>query len=66
MPTTIQVEDDRKERLARLKVAGLTYDDVIQQLLEDVDEEGFRRRALEWQRDLARRIRSNKKNRRLL
>lgn len=66
MPTTIQVEEDRKERLARLKVGAMTYDDVVRQLLEDIDEEGFRRRAIEWQMDLARRIRANRKNRRLL
>lgn len=66
MSTTIQVEDDRKARLARLKVGGMTYDDVIDQLLRDVDEERFRRLALEWQDELAVRIRSNPRNRRLL
>ena len=66
MSTTIQVEDDRKARLARLKVAGMTYDDVIDQLLRDVDEELFRRQALAWQDEMASRIRSNPRNRRLL
>lgn len=66
MPTTIQLEAQRKARLARLKVGAMTYDDVVAQLLGDVDEERFRRRALRWQEDLARRIRSNPRNRRLL
>ena len=64
--TTIQLEDDRKQRLARLKVGGMTYDDVIARLLAEVDEEAFRRRALEWQDELARRIRANKANRPVL
>lgn len=66
MSTTIQVEDERKARLARLKVAGMTYDDVIDQLLRDVDEELFRRQALAWQDEMAARIRANPRNRRLL
>ena len=64
--TTIQVEDERKARLARLKVGGMTYDDVIDQLLRGVDEDAFRRQALEWQDEMARRIRSKPGNRRLL
>jgi predicted CopG family antitoxin len=63
--TTIQLEDDRKRRLARLKVGGMTYDDVIARLLDDVDEDAFRRRALEWEETLAKSIRSNPRNQRL-
>ena len=44
----------------------MTYDDVIDQLLRDVDEELFRRQALAWQDEMAARIRSNPRNRRLL
>lgn len=66
MPTTIQLEEDRKARLARLKVGAMTYDDVVGQLLEGLDEDEFRRQAIRWQEDLARRIRTNPKNRRLL
>lgn len=66
MPTTIQVEEDRKARLARLKVGAMTYDDVVGQLLDGVDEEEFRRQAIRWQEDLAKKIRANPKNRRLL
>lgn len=66
MPTTIQVEDERKARLARLKVGGMTYDDVIDQLLRGVDEDEFRKLAIQWQDDLARRIRAKPGNRRLL
>ena len=66
MSTTIQVEDRSKTRLSRLKVGGMTYDDVVAQLLEGVDEEAFRRQALQWQEHLARRIRTNPKNRRLM
>ena len=66
MPTTtIQLDDDRKRRLSRLKVGAMTYDDVVAQLLQGIDEEAFRRLALDWEADLARRIRSNPKNRRL-
>lgn len=66
MATTIQLEDERKARLARLKVGGMTYDDVIDQLLRGVDEDEFRRRALDWQDEMARRVRSKPGNRRLL
>jgi predicted CopG family antitoxin len=66
LATTIQVEDERRARLARLKVGGMTYDDVIDQLLRGVDEEEFRRLALQWQDDLARRVRAKPGNRRLL
>lgn len=66
MPTTIQLEEQRKERLARLKVGGMTYDDVLAQLLDEIDEVEFRRRALEWQEEMARRIRNNKGNERVL
>jgi hypothetical protein len=64
--TTIQIGEERKARLNRLKVGSLTYDDVIVQLLNDVDEESFRRRALAWQEELARKIRSNRENRPVL
>jgi hypothetical protein len=63
--TTIQLEDSRKARLSRLKVGAMTYDDVVAQLLDGVDEEAFRRLALEWEADLAKRIRANPKNRKL-
>ena len=66
MTTTIQLDDASKARLARLKVGAMTFDDVVLRLLEEVDEEGFRRRALAWQDELARRIRSNKANRPVL
>lgn len=66
MSTTIQVSDKQKARLNRLKVGNLTYDDVIGQLLNDVDEEEFRRRALQWQEELARKIRFNRENRPVL
>ena len=65
MPTTIQLDDERKARLSRLKVGAMTYDDVVAQLLGDVDEEAFRRRALEWEETLARTIRANPRNVRL-
>lgn len=65
MSTTIQLEDERKAHLSRLKVGAMTYDDVVARLLDGVDEEAFRRLALEWEADLARRIRANPKNRRL-
>lgn len=65
MATTIQLDDERKRRLTRLKVGGMTYDDVVAQLLNDVDEETFRKRALAWEADLAHRIRTNPANVRL-
>lgn len=64
--TTIQLEEEQKDRLARLKVGGMTYDDVVAQLLAGIDEEAFREAALRWQAEMARRIRKNPKNRRLL
>lgn len=66
MATTIQLDEERKARLSRLKVGGMTYDDVVAHLLMDVDEESFRRRALQWEADLAQRIRKAPKNKRLL
>ena len=65
-PTTIQLDDERKARLSRLKVGGMTYDDVIAQLLMDVDEEAFRRRALAWEAEMAKRIRANPRNKPVL
>ena len=64
-PTTIQLDEERKARLARLKVGNMTYDDVIGHLLMGIDEEEFRRRVLEWESKLARRIRGNPKNKRV-
>lgn len=66
MSTTIQLEEARKARLARLKVGAMTYDDVLARLLQDVDEEEFRRRALAWQDELAKRIRAHPGNRPVL
>lgn len=63
MPTTIQLSDERKAQLQRLKVGGLTYDDVVGQLLTGIDEDEFRRLALRWEADLAKAIRSNRANR---
>lgn len=65
MPTTIQLDEERKARLARLKVGGMTYDDVVNHLLMGIDEEEFRRQALAWEDEMARRIRANPKNRRV-
>ncbi|MHB1261277.1 MAG: hypothetical protein ACYC2H_06130 [Thermoplasmatota archaeon] len=64
--TTIQLDRERKARLSRLKVGAMTYDDVVGHLLEGIDEEEFRRQALAWQDDLARRIRSDARNRPVL
>jgi hypothetical protein len=64
--TTIQLDRERKDRLARLKVGAMTYDDVLDHLLEGIDEEEFRRQALAWQDDLARRIRADPRNRPVL
>lgn len=65
MPTTIQLSDATKERLQRLKVGGLTFDDVVGQLLQGIDEEEFRRIALDWEAEMAKRIRANPRNVRL-
>jgi hypothetical protein len=65
MAPTIRVDGTSKARLSRLRVASMTYDDVIGQLLEGIDEDEFRAQALRWQEDLVRRIRANPKNRRL-
>lgn len=63
--TTIQLTPERRAQLARLRVAGLTYDDVIGHLLSRVDEERFRQSILEWEADAAAAIRKNPKNRRI-
>lgn len=66
MPTTIQLSEERKRSLQRLKVGGLTYDDVVGQLLEGLDEASFREQALAWESELARRIRANPRNKPVL
>ncbi len=63
--TTIQLTPERRDQLARLKVAGLTYDDVLGFLLAKVDEERFRSAILAWEKDAVSAIRANTKNRRL-
>lgn len=65
-PTTIQLDEERKARLARLKVGNMTYDDVIGHLLMGIDEEEFRRRVLRWEAEFAKRVRGNPRNKRLL
>ena len=63
--TTIQLTPERRDQLARLKVAGMTYDDVLGHLLSRVDEERFRRSILKWEADAAAAIRKNPRNRRI-
>lgn len=63
--TTIQLTPERRDQLKRLRVAGLSYDDVLGHLLSHVDEEKFRASILAWEADSARAIRSNPKNRRI-
>jgi hypothetical protein len=64
--TTLQIADERKAALERLKVGGMTYDDVIRHLLLGIDEDVFRREALAWESDMAKKIRNNPKNRPVL
>lgn len=64
--TTIQLTPERRDQLARLKVAGLTYDDVLGHLLAHVDEEKFRQSILRWEADAAKAIRNNPRNRRIV
>jgi hypothetical protein len=63
--TTIQLTPERRDQLARLKVAGLTYDDVLGFLLSRVDEENFRKSILAWEADAVAAIRANPRNRRI-
>ncbi len=63
--TTIQLTSERRNQLKRLRVAGLSYDDVLGHLLSRVDEEKFRASILAWEADAVRAIRSNPKNRRI-
>jgi hypothetical protein len=63
--TTIQLTPERRDQLARLKVAGLTYDDVLGFLLSRVDEEEFRKAILAWEADAVAAIRNNPRNRRI-
>lgn len=63
--TTIQLTPERRDQLARLKVAGLTYDDVLGFLLSRVDEEKFRQSILDWEADAVKAIRANPSNRRI-
>lgn len=63
--TTIQLSPERRDQLKRLRVAGLSYDDVLGHLLTHVDEEKFRASILKWEADAVRAIRGNPKNRRI-
>lgn len=63
--TTIQLTPERRDQLARLKVAGMTYDDVLGFLLSRVDEERFRQSILKWEADAVKAIRKNPRNRRI-
>ena len=63
--TTIQLTPERRDQLARLKVAGMTYDDVLGFLLARVDEERFRQAILNWEADAVKAIRKNPRNRRI-
>lgn len=55
-PTTIQVSRPTAERLAALKVPGLTYDDVIKFLLDGVSAEEVRNLFREWQESALKKI----------
>jgi hypothetical protein len=61
----IQLTRERRDQLARLKVAGMTYDDVLGFLLSRVDEERFRQAILQWEADAVAAIRKNPRNRRI-
>lgn len=63
--TTIQLTPERRDQLKRLRVAGLSYDDVLGHLLSRVDEEKFRASILKWEADAAAGIRNNPRNRRI-
>jgi hypothetical protein len=63
--TTIQLTPERRDQLKRLRVAGLSYDDVLGHLLSRVDEEKFRASILKWEADAATAIRTNPRNRRI-
>lgn len=63
--TTIQLTPERRDQLARLKVAGMTYDDVLGFLLSRVDEERFRQAILKWEADAVKAIRQDPRNRRI-
>ena len=63
--TTIQLTAQRRDQLKRLRVAGLSYDDVLGHLLARVDEEKFRASILAWEADAAAAIRNNRQNRRI-
>lgn len=63
--TTIQLTPERRDQLKRLRVAGLSYDDVLGHLLARVDEEKFRASILRWEADAVAAIRRNPGNRRI-
>lgn len=54
--TTIQVSKPTADRLAALKVPGLTYDDVIKFLLDGVSAEQIRTLFREWQESALKKI----------
>ncbi|HLF06190.1 MAG TPA: antitoxin VapB family protein [Thermoplasmata archaeon] len=50
MPKTIQLQEETYEDLKAYKVGGLTFDDVVKQLMENFDVERFHKEYRAWQR----------------
>lgn len=51
--TTVQLRRSTRDRLAALKAPGLTYDDVVNLVLDNFPEDEFHRLFEEWQAEAA-------------
>ncbi len=59
--SSIQVSTDTRERLARYKVGGMSYEDILEVFMHLVEPEEFRDHYENWQAAVARDIRTSDK-----
>lgn len=60
-PSSIQISEETRERLAAYKVGGMSYEDVLEVLMGLVEPEEFRQHYEDWQAQVASDIRNSSK-----
>lgn len=63
--SSIQVSEETRDRLARYKVGGMSYEDVIEVFMNLVEPEEFQEHYEDWQAEVAHQIRTSDKWQRL-
>lgn len=59
--SSIQVSEETRDRLARYKVGGMSYEDVLEVFMNLVEPEEFHEHYEDWQAEVARQIRRSEK-----